>query len=57
MAPLRQDRDAVAYGSGGAIGRAFARVFAGQISSKGALAGAAVIGVFDEHRDEGSTSA
>ena len=57
MAPLRQDRDAVAYGAGGAIGGSVARVFAGQIRSTGALAGAAVIGVFDEHRDGGSTSA
>jgi hypothetical protein len=57
VAPLRQDRDAVAYGAGGAIGGSVARAFAGQVRSTGALAGAAVIGVFDGRRDEGSTSA
>ena len=57
MTPLLLDKNAVAYGAGGAIGGSVARVFAGQIRSTGALAGAAIIGVFDEHRDEGSTSA
>ncbi len=57
MAPRRQDRDAVAYGAGGAIGGSVARAFAGQVRSKGGLAGAAVVAVFDGRWDEGSTSA
>jgi hypothetical protein len=57
MTPLLHDKNAVAYGSGGAIGGAVARAFAGQVRSTGGLAGAAVIGVFDKRRDEGSTSA
>jgi len=57
MTPLLQDGDAVAYGAEGAIGGAVARAFAGQARSTGGLAGAAVFGVFDERRDEGSTSA
>lgn len=43
MALLVQDRDAVAYGTGGAI--------------DGSVAEAAAGAVFDERRDEGSTSA
>ena len=57
MTSLLQHRNAVAYGAGGAIGGAVARAFAGQVRSTGGLAGAAVIGVFDKRRDEGSTSA
>ena len=43
MTPLLHDRNAVAYGAGGAI--------------DGSVAGAAVVAVLDERRDEGSTSA
>ena len=57
MTPLLQDGDAVAYGAGSAIGGAVTRAFAGQVRSTGGLVGAAVVGVFDERRDEGSTSA
>ncbi len=57
MTPLLQDRDAVAYGVGGAIGGGVARTFAGQVRSTGGLAGAAVVDIFDERRHEGSTSA
>ena len=57
MTSLLQHRNAVAYGAGDAIGGAVARAFAGQVRSTGGLAGAAVIGVFDKRRDEGSTSA
>lgn len=57
MTPLLQDRDAVAYGAGGAIGGGVARTFAGQVRSAGGLAGAAVVDVFDGRQDEGSTSA
>ncbi len=57
MTPLLQDRDAVAYGVGGAIGGGVARTVAGQIRSTGGLAGAAVVDIFDERRHEGSTSA
>ncbi len=57
MTPLLQDRNAVAYGAGGAVGGAFARAFTGKVRSTGGLAGAAAVDVFDERRDEGSTSA
>lgn len=57
MTLLLQDRNAVAYGAGGAIGGAVTRAFAGQVRSKGGLAGAAVVAVSDERRDEGSTGA
>ena len=57
MTPPLHERNAVAYGAGSAIGGAVTRAFAGQVRSTGGLVGAAVVGVFDERRDEGSTSA
>ncbi len=57
MTPPLQDKNAPVCRGGGVIGGAVARAFAGQIRSTGGLAGAAVVDVFDEHRDEGSTSA
>jgi hypothetical protein len=57
VTPPLHERNAVAYGAGSAIGDAVTRAFAGQVRSTGGLVGAAVVGVFDERRDEGSTSA
>ena len=57
MTPPLHESNAVAYGAGSAIGGAVTRAFAGQVRSTGGLAGAAVIDVSDERRDEGSTSA